>query len=396
MVEFNERHILWNVKEENRKLIISEGALLQTLKSILKCNDDEIKEYILALERDVKVSLLASYVEDIVANVNEEVLSIEPFNEYFYEYTDFMDELGSILEYFISDDKKCLAISDKITSLNPKPNLTIIKPLMMFYGVLACNENYFSKKMILDPLNPGNITLKKVRNRYLNLDGNYSDRKDYKSILVDQSELTVFLENIQMNGTYEQSINKSINMYYYNKFTRMIDITLFTERVVKSVKYLNYLSEWKKEDYSVKKDDIIVLENLSEFSLSFLNIEGMLTRGFVLKRALELIHEKEIGKEEIEFLNIVFEECRDELKEELCNFNAVQSGDIHSYGKLLNILNLEEPYEEILENMLSEKIETNSFEEYYMDKRENVIDFLKQDIFYFLYKHSREHEQVNA
>lgn len=396
MIDFNEEHIVWNIKDSHSELTINEGALRQILRNIFECDDNDINEYILNLEKDVKVSMLAESVEDLLKYVKYEGFHKDELNEYFYDFNEFVESLNSILECFFSDYKQISKIFDRVIVLNEKPHRYIIKQLMMVYGVLVGNKEYLSKKLLLDPLNKKNIKLKKVRNKNLNLDENYFMRKDFNYILNKQNEFTSFLESLSMNGTYEQICHKSLNMYYYNLFSKMVDLALFTERIAASTKYIRIFDGASEEVLKKKVIDKEIVKDICGHSMKFLEIEGVLTRDFILKKELESLYDEIVGEDEINFFNIVFEECKDSLKEELYNHYNLDIKDKFSCIKILDNLLIEDPYQDLFEKFLDGEIKSNSFEEYNPEIKETAINLLKKEIYYFLYKFIYEHERVNA
>lgn len=201
-------------------------------------------------------------------------------------------------------------------------------------------------------------------------------KKDYDIILSKQTEFTILLENLEMNGTYEQLCHKSLNLYYYNSFSKMVDLTMFTERIYSSAKYIRFF--YNNGSKSLFDKDII--RSFCERSLSLLKLEGILTREFALKKELESIEYEIVGEDEITFLNIVFEECKDSLKEKLIGLNKDKTEDQLCCIKVLDILLLENAYENLFKTLLEGNIMTNFFTDYDNKNENKAGDYLKKEM----------------
>lgn len=389
VVNFNDEHFIWNVDSEIFKLSINDGTLRQTLRDIVfESDENELDEYVRSLEKDVKLSLIAESVEELLDNVKNEKVSSEHIGEYFYSFEEFEDSLKAILECFLIKDEEIMEFLEWVFLVCENPNRYIVKQLMMIYGVLICNGVKVSKKALMEPLSNNNLKLKKLINKNLSYDSLGWKKKDYNIILSKQTEFIIFLENLQMNGTYEQLCHKSLNLYYYNTFSKMVDLTMFTERIYLSAKYLRiFYSNGSKTSEDKNK-----IRSFCERSLSLLNLEGILTREFALKKELESKDYEIVGEDEITFLNIVFEECKDSLKEKLIG----QSKDQLCCIKVLDILLLENPYDDLYNALLDGKIKTDFVADYDNKNENKTEDYLKQEIYYYLYNLISGHEQMNA
>lgn len=228
----------WDIKDGKLKLLISNEMLSQMIIEVLECDEIEFQEYKTCLEKDVIISLLAETVENTLDQIQNGNLNRELLKGYFYTYEDFGEGLKSILECYEIDEKKITEYVGRVFEVCDSPNEYIIKQLMMIYCQMICKGFNVSKKELLAPLTNKSLKLKKVRNKYLKFNKLYWNQKDYKVIMDKQLEFTTFLENLQMNGTYEQLCHKSLNLYYYNLFSRMVDLALFTEVICSTSRYI--------------------------------------------------------------------------------------------------------------------------------------------------------------
>ncbi|MFJ7921564.1 hypothetical protein ACIQ6U_17600 [Lysinibacillus fusiformis] len=390
VVDFNDEHFIWKVDSEIFKLSINDGTLRQTLRYIFESDEKELNEYVMCLEKDVKLSLIAESVEELLDNVKNEKVSSEYIGEYFYSYEEFDDSLKAILECFLIKDEEIIKLLDWVFVVCENPNRYIVKQLMMIYGLFLCNGVKVSKKALMEPLNNNNLKLKKLINKNLSYDSSAWKKKDYDIILSKQTEFIILLENLQMNGTYEQLCHKSLNLYYYNTFSKMVDLTMFTERIYSSAKYLRIFYSNGSRTYEDKNK----IRSFCERSLSLLNLEGILTREFALKKELESKDYEIVGEDEITFLNIVFEECKDSLKEKL--IGQSKDKDQLCCIKVLDILLLESPYDDLYNALLDGKIKTDFVADYDNKNENKTEDYLKQEIYYYLYNLISGHEQMNA
>lgn len=121
----------------------------------------------MCLEKDVKLSLIAESVEELLNNVINKTVYLEDVEGYFYSYEEFVDSLKAILECFLVKDEEIMKFSDWVLEVCENPNRYIIKQLMMIYGMFIRNGVNVSKKALMKPLNNNNLKLKKVRNKNL-------------------------------------------------------------------------------------------------------------------------------------------------------------------------------------------------------------------------------------
>lgn len=385
----HDEHFNWGIEDGKLKLSVKHKTFSK-ITDILECDEIEFQEYMVCLEKDVVMSLLAEYVENTLKQIQKGELNKELFREYLFTYEDFEFSLRSILECFIIGDKEVTESFDWVFEVCDFPNDYIFKQLMMVYGLLICKGYNVSKKNLLTPLTSKNLKLKKIRNKNLRLKTMYWEQNDYKLIMDKQIEFTIFLENLQMNGTYEQLCNKSLNLYYYNLFSRMVNLALFTEVICSTSNYIKLFENAPAYVYEDKEIDSGFIKRLCERSLIFLDLEGILVREFILKREMKSTYDNNL---DITFLNKVFEKCKGALREFLYQMNNYHSDENMRRVRVLDSLFLENAYDELYEKFIKGKIKTDFYVEYGLEKKQNAPYFLKKEVYYNLYKLFSEDER---
>lgn len=387
MENFQQGPFSWSINESKLTLNVNNKKLFQMIMERLNSNEAETREYIDLLEKDIIVRQLAKTVENVmqrIKNGNSDKTIIE---KYFYRIDEYGEMLQSTLEEYIADNMKIVDYAYRIDEVSDNPNHLIMKQLMLVYGLMISNGYNVSKKDILEPLNNKTLKLKKLRNKTMNFKENYHEHNDYIIIEDKQVEFTTFLDILNRNGTHEQLNHKSLNLYYYNKFSGMIDLTLFAEAIYSGS---TYVRRFKNQSLDIYKRRVINRNIFSELCMNYsflIRLEGILVKEFFLKRDLKYITQILFDTEVIEFFNEIYRRCQDSLEEFFEKFLDDYKSETGLFKqKMLDILFSQDPYKFLYERLQNSGNKIDFFSTRYLKDEEKVGDLIKKDIFYNVYK----------
>lgn len=391
----NDELFTWCI-EEGALNLKTNGVFYQMIIEILECNETEFQQYIDCLKKDVIMGVLSEVVEEMLDKNQNRVLNNRMFEKYFYSYEEFGESFRSILEYYLLEDEKITKDFDWVFEVCELPNKYIIKQLLMIYGLIICNGYNVSKEVLLNPLNSENLKLKKVRNKNIKFNKIYWEQSDYKKIMNKQTEFTIFLDNLQMNGTYEQQCHKSLNLYYYNLFSGMIDLALFTEVICTEAKYINLFKDAPGFVYKENGIDKNFIKNICESSFGLLEVKGSLLKEHILKRKIKSYAYQMIDEEDIVFFNDIFKKCKLSLKNFLYQIDHNHLDEEVNEIKKLDYLFAENAYDELFRRFIDRQIITDFYEVNSLKMEKDAHYYIKKEVYYNLYKLFSEYEQMNA
>lgn len=148
--------------------------------------------------------------------------------------------------------------------------------------------------------------------------------------------------------------------------------------------------------YEGKAIDKDIIRGLCEWSLILGDLEGILLKEFILIRELKSHPNNLVDEDDITFLNTVFEECKESLREWFYHVDNSHSDENMSRVRILDSLFLENAYDELYEKLLIGKIKTDFYIEYGLEEKKNVDYFFYKEVYYNLYKLFSEDTQMNV
>lgn len=376
--EQDKPYVIWELNEKCWCLKIIDDEFKSSVPKFLRNNEKLYKKFIESLEADVKVSLLAKTVLDLINIVkNKNEINEKEVTSLFNDSTEFRKEMKSFIAYFTSEPDERKFILSKLEEYGDNIRFTITKDLLFFYAFVLTHSVNRSSQSFKEPLTDlGKLKLKRISGNY----PNFNDIEKADNEIMIKSQLAFENYILKLNNK-DFKYNGSLNFYFFNQLTRIYDLHILTNGIAKKTKLAKRYNAYPLQNYGKLKyqERYKFKQGLCKNKAHLINLNGVLTKKFLIKNYINSEFTSDIT-----FLNLFnnfYDICMEELLSAIYNkhveviqMNEGVNRNLIVYNELIK----ENPYEKYMKK-LEKKIKI------FDSPIENTRDLVWREFYYYTY-----------
>lgn len=376
----------WSKKNEEFELEILDPVLKDYFEIFLgKSNEKIINKFIEGFKADVIVNLMSSSLDNLLTYMKSHEINN---CDLFYENDQFIRELSYYIKKINLDEFDRVQV--KLDELDFNISSALNSKLIPFGAYALVNSPKLTDKLFGDILhNINHLQLKWLTRSSPNTQKENSDTSKIlwaQTSFEDYVQLLNFSIISQDKTESEKKYNMSLNLYYFNLHTSLVDVYLLSDKLYKKSRLIRFQRQmpnrlYEKLDYTEK---YTFKQNLCENIANVLMIKGLLFKNYILKYHM---NSDEINNLDFTyFINFLMVKCMEQLKEAIIlthetEMNAQKmpleiKSDFLILGKLSKI---SDPYTKLIKKIAGKFIATD----YPVYGKNNCI---KYEIYHYAYK----------